>query len=114
MLAKSVERHSVEAVSHFAGDIVVPESVAAPRSYYRNNTCKTRSLLQACADPHIAPFVFSSTAAVYGQSYSIQVCQAAPTRPANPSGSSKLIVHYPLPETAGHPYKRHYILTHSP
>src|SRR3546814_7772754 len=73
MLAKIVERHSVEAVIHFAGDIVVPESVAAPLSYYRNNTCKTRSLLQACVDHHIAQFVFSSTAAVYGQPDSIPV-----------------------------------------
>src|SRR3546814_2836106 len=96
MLAKIVERHSVEAVIHFAGDIVVPESVAAPLSYYRNNTCKTRPLLQACVDHHIAQFVFSSTAAVYGQPDSIPVCEAAPTRPANPYGPSKLMVEWML------------------
>src|SRR3546814_476235 len=84
MLAKIVERHSVEAVIHFAGDIVVPESVAAPLSYYRNNTCKTRSLLQACVDHPIAQFVFSSTAAVYGHPDSIPLCEAAPPRPPNP------------------------------
>src|SRR3546814_8322572 len=90
-------------ISDWSSDVCssdLPESVAAPLSYYRNNTCKTRSLLQACVDHHIAQFVFSSTAAVYGQPDSIPVCEAAPTRPANPYGTSKLMVEWMLRDAA--------------
>ena len=51
---------------HFAAHTIVPESVALPLKYYGNNTCSTRSLLQACVDHKVRHFVFSSTAAVYG------------------------------------------------
>jgi UDP-glucose 4-epimerase len=92
--------HRIGAVIHFAGDIVVPESVAAPLSYYLSNTCKTRSLLQACVDHGIEQFVFSSTAAVYGQPEAIPVKESAPTRPANPYGTSKLMVEWMLRDVA--------------
>jgi UDP-glucose 4-epimerase len=96
MLAAIFAKHRIAAVIHFAGDIVVPESVRAPLSYYLSNTCKTRSLLQACVDNGISQFVFSSTAAVYGQPDSIPVSETAPTRPANPYGTSKLMVEWML------------------
>jgi UDP-glucose 4-epimerase len=100
VLAEIFHQHGVEAVIHFAGDIVVPESVAAPLAYYLANTCKTRSLLQACVDHGIAQFVFSSTAAVYGEPDVNPVNEAAPTRPANPYGTSKLIVEWMLRDAA--------------
>jgi UDP-glucose 4-epimerase len=100
MLAAIFARHRIAAVIHFAGDIVVPESVRAPLSYYLSNTCKTRSLLQACVDNGISQFVFSSTAAVYGQPDSIPVSETAPTRPANPYGTSKLMVEWMLRDAA--------------
>jgi UDP-glucose 4-epimerase len=100
MLKEIFHRHRVEAVIHFAGDIVVPESVATPLAYYLNNTCKTRSLLQSCVDHGITQFVFSSTAAVYGQPDSIPVSEAAQTRPANPYGTSKLMMEWMLRDAA--------------
>src|SRR3546814_815802 len=100
MLKEIFHRHRVEAVVHFAGDIVVPESVATPLAYYLNNTCKTRSLLQSCVDHGIMQFVFSSTAAVYGQPDSIPVSEAAQTRPANPYGTSTLMVEWMLRDAA--------------
>jgi UDP-glucose 4-epimerase len=108
LLAKIFSSHRIAAVIHFAGDIVVPESVSAPLSYYLSNTCKTRSLLQACVDHGIAQFVFSSTAAVYGQPESIPVSETAPTRPANPYGSSKLMVEWILRDAA-HAYELRYV-----
>src|SRR3546814_11675551 len=81
---------------HFAGAIVVPESMAAPLTYYLTNTCKTRSLLQSCVDQGITRFVFSSTAAVYGEPDEVPVGEAAPTRPASPYGASKLMVEWML------------------
>jgi len=96
MLADIFAKHRIGAVIHFAGDIVVPESVAAPLTYYLNNTCKTRTLLQACVDHGISRFVFSSTAAVYGEPDSIPVGEGAATRPASPYGASKLMTEWML------------------
>ena len=110
MLAKIFHQHRVEAVIHFAGDIVVPESVAAPLTYYLTNTCKTRSLLQACVDHSVAQFVFSSTAAVYGEPDFNPVNEAAPTRPASPYGTSKLMVEWMLRDAARAYDLRHVVL----
>src|SRR3546814_20183204 len=96
LLARIFARHRVGAVMHFAGAIVVPESMAAPLTYYLTNTCKTRSLLQSCVDQGITRFVFSSTAAVYGEPDEVPVGEAAPTRPASPDGASKLMVKWML------------------
>jgi UDP-glucose 4-epimerase len=100
VLARIFRDHRIAAVIHFAGDIVVPESVAAPLTYYLNNTCKTRTLLQACVDHGIGRFVFSSTAAVYGEPDSSPVHETAPTRPASPYGTSKLMVEWMLRDAA--------------
>ena len=110
MLAQIFGHHRIGAVIHFAGDIVVPQSVAAPLTYYLNNTCKTRSLLQACVDHGVDRFVFSSTAAVYGEPDRIPVTETAPTRPANPYGSSKLMVEWMLRDAARAHGLRHVIL----
>ena len=100
MLAQIFSEHDITAVIHFAGDIVVPESVAAPLTYYQNNTCKTRLLLQSCVDHGISRFVFSSTAAVYGEPRETPVNEEAPTRPASPYGTSKLMVEWMLRDVA--------------
>lgn len=100
LLARIFDKHRVAAVIHFAGDTVVPDSVAAPLTYYLSNTCKTRSLLQGCVDHGIARFVFSSTAAVYGEPDAVPVKENAPTRPANPYGSSKLMAEWMLRDAA--------------
>ena len=100
LLAQIFSDHRVAAVIHFAADVVVPESVAAPLVYYHNNTCKTRVLLQACVDHGITSFVFSSTAAVYGEPRQSPVTETAPTQPVNPYGTSKLMVEWMLRDTA--------------
>src|SRR5690606_36264043 len=100
LLARIFDKHRVAAVIHFAGDTVVPDSVAAPLTYYLSNTCKTCSLLQGCVDHGIARFVFSSTAAVYGEPDAVPVKENAPTRPANPYGSSKLMAEWMLRDAA--------------
>ncbi|WP_340118820.1 UDP-glucose 4-epimerase GalE [Pelagibius sp. 7325] len=110
LLAEIISRHDIAAVIHFAADVVVPESVAAPLSYYLNNTCKTRSLLQACVDHGVAQIVFSSTAAVYGQPEATTVGEDAPTRPANPYGTSKLMSEWMLRDASVAHGLRHVIL----
>ena len=85
---------------HFAGSIVVPESVADPLGYYRNNTLNTHGLLQACVEHGIGRFIFSSTAAVYGETTLVPVPENAPTLPISPYGSSKLMTEWMLRDTA--------------
>lgn len=78
-------------IMHFAGSIIVPESVENPLKYYRNNTVATRNLLE-CAVTHAVPyFIFSSTAAVYGVPDVAQVSEETPKSPINPYGMSKLM-----------------------
>ena len=83
--------HRIDAVMHFAAKIVVPESVANPIFYYQSNTCVTATLIEKCLAHKVNIFVFSSTAAVYGQPDSDLVAESAPTRPMNPYGRSKLM-----------------------
>ena len=66
LVSRIIAEHSVDAIIHFAGSIVVPELVADPLSYYENNTCKTRALIEAAVRGKVPHFIFSSTAAVYG------------------------------------------------
>ena len=66
LVSRLLAEHQVDTVMHFAAHTIVPESVALPLKYYGNNTCSTRSLLQACIEKSVQHFVFSSTAAVYG------------------------------------------------
>ena len=96
LLSKTFRNHAVTAVIHLAGMVVVPESVAAPLKYYMGNTCKSRTLLQACVDHGIHNLVFSSTAAVYGRPETTPVIEDAPTRPESPNGTSKLMVEWML------------------
>ena len=87
---------SVDAIMHFAGSIVVPESVARPIDYWRNNAAKSLDLIDAAGKASVNAFVFSSTAAVYGEPDSVPIPENAPTRPINPYGQSKLAVEWML------------------
>jgi UDP-glucose 4-epimerase len=100
-LVRSILRtHNVQAIIHFAGSIVVPESVSDPLGYYLNNTVKSRALMAmavACGCPH---FIFSSTAAVYGSPKENPVSEDAALAPMSPYGSSKLMTEIMLRDTA--------------
>src|SRR6202050_4706182 len=95
-----IAAHKVETIIHFAGSVVVPDSMRDPLGYYRNNTMTTRSLLNAAVKSGVDRFIFSSTAAVYGNPDQAPVPENAPTRPLSPYGSSKLMTEIMLHDTA--------------
>jgi UDP-glucose 4-epimerase len=84
-------RHPIDSVVHFAGSIVVPESVINPLLYYQNNTCNSRSLIACAIEARIPHFIFSSTAAVYGTPAHNPVAEGAATNPTSPYGTSKFM-----------------------
>lgn len=88
------------AIMHFAGSIVVPESVADPLKYYRNNTAKSRALIESAVRASVPHFIFSSTAATYGIPEVSPVSEDAPQSPINPYGWSKLMTERMLADTA--------------
>ena len=101
LLATVFAENGIDAIIHFAGSIIVPESVADPLSYYENNTVKSRSLIAAAVEAKVPHFVFSSTAAVYGTPESADpVLETAALRPESPYGSSKLMTETMLRDTA--------------
>ena len=79
-----IAAHDVKSIIHFAGSVVVPDSIRDPLAYYRNNTMTTRSLLKAAIKSGVNQFIFSSTAAVYGNPDKVPVPEEAPTRPLSP------------------------------
>jgi UDP-glucose 4-epimerase len=85
---------------HFAAHTIVPESVADPLKYYRNNTASSRTLLEVAARHKVKHFVFSSTAAVYGIPEGGRASEDSPTRPINPYGTSKLMTEWMLRDLA--------------
>ena len=100
LVARVIREHGIGAVVHFAGSVIVPESVADPLKYYRNNTAVSRNLVQACVETGVRHFIFSSTAAVYGIPEIVPVSEEAPTVPINPYGTSKLMTEWILRDTA--------------
>ena len=95
-----IAQHRVESIIHLAGSVVVPDSMRDPLQYYRNNTMTTRSLLNAAVRSGVNRFIFSSTAAVYGNPDQVPVPEHAPTRPLSPYGSSKLMTEIMLHDVA--------------
>ena len=91
LVAKTIARHGVTAIIHFAASIVVPESISAPLDYYRNNTMNTCALLDVAIEAGVKQFIFSSTAAVYGNAEQVPVRENAATLPISPYGMSKLM-----------------------
>jgi UDP-glucose 4-epimerase len=100
LVSRLLADHQVDTVMHFAAHTVVPESVALPLKYYGNNTCATRSLLQACIESQVKHFVFSSTAAVYGIPPDGYAGEETPTHPINSYGTSKLMSEWMLRDVA--------------
>ena len=95
-----IARHKVTAIIHFAGSIVVPESVADPLGYYLNNTVKSRALMAAAVKSGVKQFIFSSTAAVYGMAKDMPVRETTTLEPMSPYGSSKLMTEIMLRDTS--------------
>jgi len=100
LVARIIGDHRVSAIIHFAGSIVVPDSVADPLGYYENNTVKSRALMAAAVEGGVPHFIFSSTAAVYGMPETNPVAEDAPLRPMSPYGTSKLMTELMLADTA--------------
>ncbi len=91
LVSTLLKDHAIDTVMHFAASTVVPESVADPLKYYRNNTCNTRTLLECCTLAGVRQFIFSSTAAVYGIPAGGWATEDAAEQPINPYGTSKLM-----------------------
>jgi len=100
LVSRILAEHAVDTVMHFAAHTIVPESVSHPLKYYGNNTCSTRSLLQACLEHKVKHVVFSSTAAVYGMPAEGYASEASPTAPINAYGTSKLMSEWMLRDVA--------------
>jgi UDP-glucose 4-epimerase len=95
-----ISTHRIDSIIHFAGSVVVADSMRDPLAYYRNNTMATRSLLNAAVKCGVERFLFSSTAAVYGNPDKAPVAETAPTRPLSPYGFSKLMTEIMLHDVA--------------
>jgi UDP-glucose 4-epimerase len=95
-----IRKYGVKAIVHFAGSIVVPESIADPLGYYHNNTVKSRALMEAAVTTGIKQFIFSSTAAVYGNPADNPVGETATPAPMSPYGWSKLMTEVMLADAA--------------
>ena len=96
LLERIFAENDIDTVMHFAAHTIVPESVADPLKYYRNNTASSRTLLEASARHGVKNFVFSSTAAVYGIPDGGRASEESATQPINPYGTSKLMTEWML------------------
>jgi len=100
LVTKIIRQENIAAVMHFAGSVVVPESVENPLKYYLNNTAKTRALIESVVNNGVRHMIFSSTAATYGIPESSPVREDMPTVPINPYGTSKLMSEMMLRDVA--------------
>jgi UDP-glucose 4-epimerase len=100
LILRVIAEHGIEAIAHFAAKIVVPESVADPLGYYLANALKSRNLIEAAVHAGVNRFIFSSTAAVYGNPRENPVPEDARPDPVSPYGRSKLMTEWMLEDTA--------------
>src|SRR6185312_14684887 len=100
LVKRLIAEHAVDAVIHFAGSIVVPDSVAEPLAYYANNTVASRALLEACVGAGVKAFIFSSTATVYAEDARQPLSETEPTVPISPYAKSKLMTEWMLADTS--------------
>ncbi|MXQ12654.1 UDP-glucose 4-epimerase GalE [Microvirga makkahensis] len=100
LVLQTLRAHSIDAIVHFAAKLIVPESLRDPLGYHLNNTVKSRSLLAAAVAAGVETFVFSSTAAVYGNASDRPIAEDAPLAPLSPYGSSKQLTEVMLREVA--------------
>ena len=96
LVAQIIKDENIGAIMHFAGSIVVPESVSDPLKYYHNNSAKSRSLIESAVTGGVRHFIFSSTAATYGIPEESPVSETVPQLPINPYGMSKLMTEHML------------------
>ena len=101
-----IKAHDIDAIAHFAAKIVVPDSVADPLGYYQSNTSKARTLIDTAVKSGLKRFIFSSTAAVYGEPDEMPVSEMTRPQPVSPYGRSKLMVEWML-EDARHAHGLH-------
>ena len=99
-IRSAIRNHHVRAILHFAGSVVVPESVSDPLKYYRNNTAASRSLIESAVLEGVRHFIFSSTAATYGAAERVPIAETDRTDPINPYGRSKLMTELMLNDVA--------------
>ena len=105
LVTRIFAEQGIGAIMHFAGFIVVPESVEKPLDYYRNNTLASHALISAAVASGVSHFVFSSTAATYGAPERVPIDESDPTLPINPYGASKLMTERMLADaSAAHPF----------
>ena len=105
LVDRILAEHGIRAIMHFAGSIVVPESVEKPLDYYRNNTAASLELMRAAVAGGVEHILFSSTAAVYGAPDRVPVGEEDPKLPINPYGASKLMTERMLADaSAAHPF----------
>jgi UDP-glucose 4-epimerase len=100
LVSRIIDEHGIDSILHFAAKIVVPESVADPLTYYLNNTVKTRALIEAAVTNAVTNFVFSSTAAVYGNAEATVLSEDHPVSPINPYGRSKVASEWMLEDAS--------------
>lgn len=100
LVEETIRRCAVDAIIHFAGSVVVPDSVADPLGYYLNNTVASRALIESAVRRGVPHFIFSSTAAVYGSPATNPVTEEAPLAPESPYGASKMMTETMLRDAA--------------
>jgi UDP-glucose 4-epimerase len=106
LVERIIREHAITEIAHFAAKIVVPDSVADPLGYYLANTVKTRALLESAVRAGVAHFIFSSTAAVYGEPATSPIAEETPPDPVSPYGRSKLMSEWMLADAArAHPLR---------
>jgi UDP-glucose 4-epimerase len=109
LVSRTIRQFEVESIIHFAASLVVPDSIQYPLSYYRNNVVNTCNLISVAIEQKVRNFIFSSTAAVYGNAEVVPVREDAPKVPISPYGSSKLMAETIL-QDAGRAYGLHFVI----
>ncbi|THD42609.1 MAG: UDP-glucose 4-epimerase GalE [Bradyrhizobium sp.] len=108
LVGRLIRERGVDAIAHFAAKIVVPDSLSDPLGYYDNNTAKALSLIRSAVEGGVKHFIFSSTAAVYGETSAEPVAEDTPLNPISPYGRSKLMVEWML-QDASRAYDLRYV-----
>ena len=110
LVSAVISEHKCKAAMHFAGSVIVPESIIDPLKYYANNTATSRDLIACCVREGIKAFIFSSTATVYGNPQCVPLPETAETLPVNPYGTSKLMTEWMLRDVSAATGMHHAIL----